>query len=714
MARSIPVGGIHISITGNSVDFRKAVKSARSEIWKLKNAFAPLVSATRTAGLAVAAFGVSAAVMGKNLADGIDKLGKLSTSLRTSVADLQAFEMAAGLQGVDFTKATNGLKKLEVVVGQIASGRAYSEVTEEWDKLGLKIEDIIDLPIVEQFERITQAIRDFVPVGERAATASAFFGTRNAADVLRMTAETMEQSRDALREYGITLSQTAARDTEAMNDAMLVLSLIFKNFARNLVADHAPAIKAWVKQVQAGLKPGGKLRDMIERLATAFRLAAASAVEFVDIVSGVVTQEAATTAALAAILLAGTRIALMLGTATLALGRFAAAMITGQSIASGFAVVLGVLRGGVGGLITTMAALGLAVAGGMAVHRTLTAEFGAQAAAASSSGEIVDSLSAKYDDLKASMEGVSGATEEMTDATRRAMRADIERLRLKAMFEEAGVANSPEFSNRQAQISALMAKRRSLMAPDAVDVAVENAQGHMTAAQFIEGRREQVRGIDQQIADLREQNAAMLSNVQYMRDEADAFEARLREGVVDGLVKTGEDGVKTFTDLGEAARSAFEKMDKGFESWYDKYMEGMADAGDMLDQFGKDMLKYIARQWAFQPLMGGFGSLLGNVPGFADGGHHRGGARIVGEHGPELEVTGPSRIYSAADTRRMLAGGNSVDLNINISGNRDDQRDMVQAQIVEMAPQLAEMLVGKVAMEASRPSMLNSRIRGAR
>jgi hypothetical protein len=28
--------------------------------------------------------------------------------------------------------------------------------------------------------------------------------------------------------------------------------------------------------------------------------------------------------------------------------------------------------------------------------------------------------------------------------------------------------------------------------------------------------------------------------------------------------------------------------------------------------------------------------------------------RIVGERGPELEYTGPSRIYSNSDTRRML------------------------------------------------------------
>lgn len=45
------------------------------------------------------------------------------------------------------------------------------------------------------------------------------------------------------------------------------------------------------------------------------------------------------------------------------------------------------------------------------------------------------------------------------------------------------------------------------------------------------------------------------------------------------------------------------------------------------------------------------------VPGFASGGFHAGGLRLVGENGPELEVTGPSRIYSASQTAAMLGGG---------------------------------------------------------
>jgi hypothetical protein len=47
------------------------------------------------------------------------------------------------------------------------------------------------------------------------------------------------------------------------------------------------------------------------------------------------------------------------------------------------------------------------------------------------------------------------------------------------------------------------------------------------------------------------------------------------------------------------------------------------------------------------------------IPGYAAGGDFGGGLRLVGERGPELEVTGPSRIYNANQTASMLNGGGS-------------------------------------------------------
>ncbi|MEN7549321.1 phage tail tape measure protein [Rapidithrix thailandica] len=53
------------------------------------------------------------------------------------------------------------------------------------------------------------------------------------------------------------------------------------------------------------------------------------------------------------------------------------------------------------------------------------------------------------------------------------------------------------------------------------------------------------------------------------------------------------------------------------------------------------------------------------IPAFAGGGDHLGGLRLVGENGPELEVTGPSRIYNARKTQDILSNmGGSQDVKV--------------------------------------------------
>jgi hypothetical protein len=46
-----------------------------------------------------------------------------------------------------------------------------------------------------------------------------------------------------------------------------------------------------------------------------------------------------------------------------------------------------------------------------------------------------------------------------------------------------------------------------------------------------------------------------------------------------------------------------------------------------------------------------------SLPGYYAGGMFEGGLRIVGERGPELEATGPSRIFDAQTTASMLRSG---------------------------------------------------------
>ena len=68
------------------------------------------------------------------------------------------------------------------------------------------------------------------------------------------------------------------------------------------------------------------------------------------------------------------------------------------------------------------------------------------------------------------------------------------------------------------------------------------------------------------------------------------------------------------------------------------------------------------------------------APGFATGGMHSGGYRIVGERGPELESTGPSRVFSHKQTSSMFKDPDLREavneLRREVSGLRSEQRQM--------------------------------------
>lgn len=83
----------------------------------------------------------------------------------------------------------------------------------------------------------------------------------------------------------------------------------------------------------------------------------------------------------------------------------------------------------------------------------------------------------------------------------------------------------------------------------------------------------------------------------------------------------------------------------GLQYWMDRAAAGVSY--DAIEQSLKESTEYKAK---------------GKIPGYAAGGDHTGGWRIVGENGPELEATGPARIFSAGRTRDLMARlGSPVD-----------------------------------------------------
>ncbi|MFZ6801925.1 phage tail length tape measure family protein [Undibacterium sp. Di24W] len=77
--------------------------------------------------------------------------------------------------------------------------------------------------------------------------------------------------------------------------------------------------------------------------------------------------------------------------------------------------------------------------------------------------------------------------------------------------------------------------------------------------------------------------------------------------------------------------------------------------------FGKDASIQAGKDWLRKQYLSTYGDLGRGIPAFAGGGTFGGGLRLVGENGPELEVTGPSRIFNASQTASMLRSGGASD-----------------------------------------------------
>ena len=89
---------------------------------------------------------------------------------------------------------------------------------------------------------------------------------------------------------------------------------------------------------------------------------------------------------------------------------------------------------------------------------------------------------------------------------------------------------------------------------------------------------------------------------------------------------------------------------EGVQYWRDRF-------GSTIDNSEIDLFR-----WAAENAIKESGSNEKLLPRFAFGGAHFGGLRIVGENGPELEATGPARIWDANQTSRMLGGDMSVEI----------------------------------------------------
>lgn len=130
-------------------------------------------------------------------------------------------------------------------------------------------------------------------------------------------------------------------------------------------------------------------------------------------------------------------------------------------------------------------------------------------------------------------------------------------------------------------------------------------------------------------------------------------------GMVSTMLARAEAVAKRLDDL---APKGYEEESLGLLGQIDSTLAALEAGTKTADQLIVDAVN-ASKDTTRDGLRAVVAALTGKpVPAFAAGGLHAGGWRIVGERGPEMEYTGPSRIFNARDTAGMFAGGDNTAL----------------------------------------------------
>lgn len=257
-----------------------------------------------------------------------------------------------------------------------------------------------------------------------------------------------------------------------------------------------------------------------------------------------------------------------------------------------------------------------------------------------------------------------GAQREVSSLARRA--ADAVRSGVQALRLTTGEFAGPTRAQAQAQLGGLLSQARA-------------------------GRPVDGEAISRVLGDLRPNTDLFATQADFIRDAAATLQAtRELERLTERQATTEERALERLEQHADATRAeadaqieALRTQLAAMEEYHIDHMNRILATEDAARMRHRDTLDRLDRQVAaaereLQMAMGTYratlsmeqalaavaqvareiaaSELFGGIPGFATGGMHGGGLRIVGEHGPELEATGPSRIIPLS----QIGGGDGL------------------------------------------------------
>ena len=175
MATSKNIGGIAVYLRAEVGPFLRNLKKAQGGFSrfanKAKNAAGSIV---KIGAVAVTAAGVGLTVFAKKQADAIRQTTLMADRLGITTSALTELQFAASQYGVDSDKLHDSMKDLSERIADAASGASGYE--EALNRLGLRSQDLIKLPLEQQFMAVSQGVAGLSTQADKAFVSMELMG----------------------------------------------------------------------------------------------------------------------------------------------------------------------------------------------------------------------------------------------------------------------------------------------------------------------------------------------------------------------------------------------------------------------------------------------------------------------------------------------------------------------------------------------------------
>lgn len=280
--------------------------------------------------------------------------------------------------------------------------------------------------------------------------------------------------------------------------------------------------------------------------------------------------------------------------------------------------------------------------------------------------ETVTTFVAQRDSLTDTLDALSQTPVEMTEFETELQNLEKQFDELRGTAEQYGVSLSKVSQAEQSRLEALTERydttirRRILELTNPYELAIEEWED------WAEATRREARALGGNLAQVEELiELERIDIIERFGDDIIETERRIsderKQILLDSLEEFRSELLGT-TDYGRSPLEAVTFAEEEFRQIREQALAGVESAIETIPEVGDRLLTSAREAYASSPayveqfdlVRSTIEQLIGDVPGFASGGTHTGGLRIVGERGPEIEATGPAVYWNSAQTASML------------------------------------------------------------